>query len=63
MNKYISNSSKACVLEVDCKYPKELPEWHNDYLLAPDKIEIKIEMSNYQLKIAAFCNSFIGNVK
>ena len=32
LNKYISNSSKGCVLEVDLEYPKELRELHNDYL-------------------------------
>ena len=37
---------------------------HNDYLLAPDKIEIKREMLfEYQLKIADLCNIPIGNVK
>ena len=52
-NKYTNNSSKGCVLEVDLEYPKELHELHNDYPLAPDKIEIKREMlSEYQLKIA-----------
>ena len=40
-NKYICISSKGCVLEADRKYPKELRELHNDYLLAADKIEIK----------------------
>ena len=60
-NKYSSNSSKVCVLEVDLEYPKEL---HNDYPLAPDKIEIKREMlSEYQLKIADLYNIPIGNVK
>ena len=44
LNKYTSNSSKGCVLEVDLEYPKELRELHNDYPLAPDKIEIKREM-------------------
>ena len=44
LNKYISNSSKGCVLEVNLKYPKELRELHNDYPLSPDKIEIKREM-------------------
>ena len=39
--KYTSNSSKGCILEVDLKYPKDLQELHNDYPLAPDKIEIK----------------------
>ena len=41
LNKYTSNSSKGCVLEVDFEYPKELQELLNDYPLAPDKIEIK----------------------
>ena len=42
-NKYTSNSSKRCVLEVDLKYPKELRKLCNDYPLALDKIEIKKE--------------------
>ena len=41
LNKYASNSSKGCILEVDIEYLKELCELHNDYALAPDKIEIK----------------------
>ena len=41
LNKYTSNSSKGCVLEVDLEYPKELLELHNDYLLAAYEIEIK----------------------
>ena len=41
MNKYSSNNSKGCVLEVDLEYPKELRELPNDYPLAPDRIEIK----------------------
>ena len=53
LNKYTSNSSKECVLEIELEYPKELPELHNDYPLAPDKIEIKREMlSDYKLKTA-----------
>ena len=37
---------------------------HNDYPLAPDKIEIKGEkLSNYQLKIADYYNGPIGNAK
>ena len=42
-NKYSSNFSKDCVLEVDLEYPKELHELYN-YPLAPNKIEINIEM-------------------
>ena len=30
-NKYNSNSSKGCFLEVDFERPKELHELHNDY--------------------------------
>ena len=52
LNKYTSNSSKRYVFKVDLEYPKELYKLHNDYPLAPEKIEIKIEMlSEYQLKI------------
>ena len=64
MNKYTSNSSKGCVLEVDLEYPKELWNLHNDYPLAPNKIEIKREMlSDYQLKIDDLYNIHIGNAK
>ena len=44
LNKYTSNSSKGCVFEDDLEYPKELRKLHNDYSLAPDKIEIKRKM-------------------
>ena len=64
LNKYTSNSSKGCILGVDLEYPKELRELHNDYPLAPDKIETKREMlSDYQLKITDLYNILIGNVK
>ena len=63
MNKYISNSSKGCALEVDLDYPKELHKLHNDYALAPDKIQIKREMLlEYQLKMADSYNIPIANV-
>ena len=64
LNKYTGNSSKGCVLEVDLEYPEGSREVHNNYHLAPDKIEIKREMlSNYQIKIADFYNIPSGNVK
>ena len=57
LNKYTNNRSKGCVLEVDLEYPKELQELHNDYVLAPDKVEIKKEMlSECQLKIVDLRN-------
>ena len=63
-SKYTSNSSKVFALEVDYEYPEELREWHNDYPLALDKIEIKREMfPDYQLKIADPYNITIGNVE
>ena len=53
-NKYTSNSSKGCVLEVDLEYPKELHKLHHDY---PLEIEIKKEMpSEQELKIADLYN-------
>ena len=57
LNKYTSNSSKGCFLEVDIEYPKELHKLHNDYPLAPDKIEIKRKM------LSDLFNIPIGNVK
>ena len=63
LNKYTNNSLKGCVLEVDLKYPKELHKLHNDYPLAPNKIEIKREMlSEYQLKTADLLIQFIANL-
>ena len=56
LNKYTSNSSKGFVLEVDLEYPKEFRKLYSDYPLAPDKIEIEREMSDYQLKIADLYN-------
>ena len=59
MNKYTSNCSKVCVLEVDLESSKELPELQNDYSLALDKIKVKREMlSQHDLY-----NIPIGNVK
>ena len=64
LNKYTSNSSKGCALEVDLEYSIKLQELHNDYPLAPDKIEIKRKMlSDYQLNIADLYYILIGNVK
>ena len=45
LNKYTSNRSKGCLLEVNLEYPKELRELHNECPGAQDKIEIKKEMS------------------
>ena len=64
LNKYTSNSSKGCVLQVGLEYPEELKELDNDHPLAPDKLEIKRKMlSDYQLQIADLYNIPNGNVK
>ena len=69
LNKYTSNSSKRCVLEIDLEHPEELCKLHNDYSLAPDKIEIRKEMlSKHQLMIADIyvpigtANKLISNI-
>ena len=48
-----SNSSTGYVLEVELEYPKSLHYEHNDYPLAPEKINIYKEwLSDYCLEIA-----------
>ena len=57
MNNYASKNSKGCVFEVGLEYPKELQEFHNEYLLASNKIEIHREMLfEYQVKISDLHN-------
>ena len=64
LNNDTGNNSKRCFLEVTLEWQKELPQLHNDFLLAPDKIDLKWEMlSEYQLKIAELYNILISNIK
>ena len=59
-----NNSSTGYVLEVDLEYPKKLHDIHNDYPLAPEKINIPKEwLSKYCLKIASVHNITTGTVK
>ena len=59
-----SSSSTGYVLEVDLEYLQELHDIHNDYPLAPEKINIPKEwLSDYCLKIEYAHNITTGTVK
>ena len=44
VNSIAGNSSDGYILEVDLEYLDELHELHNDYSLAPEKLEISDDM-------------------
>ena len=44
LNLICRDNPDSFVLEVDLEYPEELHNLHNDYLFAPEKIEIKESM-------------------
>ena len=57
------NSSDGYILEVDLEYSDEVHELHNDYPLAPEKLEISNNMlSNYCSNIANKYDIKIGGV-
>ena len=59
-----NNSSTRYELEIDLEYPQELHGIHNDYPLAPEKINIPNEwLCKYCLKIASVHNITTGTVK
>ena len=57
------NNPTGYILEVDLKYPDELNELHNDYRLAPEKLEVSQNMlSNYCSSIANKYDIKLGGV-
>ena len=63
VNSVKENISIGYILEVDLEYPDEWHELHNDYPLAPEKIEISHNMlSNYCSSIANKYDIKIGGV-
>ena len=63
LNSGSENSSIGYILEVDLEYPSELHDLHNDYPLAPEKLEINQNMlSKYFFNIANKYGIKIGGV-
>ena len=63
LNSISENSFIGYILEVDPEYPSELHDLHNDYPLAPEKIEITQNMlPKYCFNIANECGIKMGGV-
>ena len=59
----VENSSTGYIVEVDLNYPSQLHSMHNDYPLAPEKLEISQNMlSKYCCNIANEYGIKIGGV-
>ena len=50
------NSSDRYILKFDLEYPDEFYDFHNDYLLAPEKLEISNDM------LSKHCSEIVPNL-
>ena len=63
LNSISENSSIGYMLEADLEYPGQLHDLHNDYTIAPEKLEISQNMlSKYCFNIANEYGIKIGGV-
>ena len=64
LGKYKADGKKGLILEVDLEHPQELHNLHNDYPVAPEKLDVSNNMlSGYCKKIAKKYNISIGLVR
>ena len=64
LGKYKADGKKGLISEVNLEYPQELHDLHNDYPVAPEKLNVSNNMlSGYCKKIAEKYNISIGLVR
>ena len=57
LGKYKEDSKDGLIIEVDLEYPKDLHELHNDYPLAPEKVNVSKDM------LSEYCNKISEKYK